>query len=546
MDNGNKIKINKPEVKLFLHGDLLPANAVAPVKYNLVEEYAKTKSKKVSFIFVVLALCVVIVSALTVGLVRFLQERNNSLEVDINVFDDLNLKNLLDVVSRTQASLDQASQEKNQLELELSTKLSQAELKRDSELQLLNSLNSSDVTKREERTAIYQEYESSVAALNSEYQPKIALLEAQMEDYTAQLASFDSTNVEMAQEQEAAINSQRQAFELEKQELVANYDKLVADLVAELEALQAMQLETQAQALTVLSEQHQEEINIFDPVFSDERANAIVNSFQNSENIVSDSIDASLSQESSVVLSNDVLQGSVEEMLLSIENAYSDFNHVANITSSVPWSNSLKEYIQTLSRMANQIGDDILSSSVEIFLEQEEVLKETQLELVAKEQEVAQMLLESEGQMLQLASLQSSFDALQVEFAVVQEKILSYEENVLAYEERILSYEEIMHNYEARVLDYEEIVSAFDERAKQNGDAGYILNVSDQENIRVYISSLFEDSVQEGARAFVLRSGTLLGMVSLSRKGNIFYATPDEGVGELLRVNDVLLLELVE
>ncbi len=536
MDNGNKIRINRPEVKLFLHNDLLPSNIEAPTKYNLTEEYAKTRSKKVSFAATVLVLCIIIVAALMFGLVSFLQERNDTLEVDIEVFNDLNLKNLLDVVSRTQASLDNASQQKNQLELELSTKLAQAKLKRDSETQLLNSLNLDDLEKINERNAINREYENSVASLNAEYQPQIAVLEGQMEDYTAQLASFDSTNVELAQEQEAAINSQRQAFELEKQALIENYDTLVADLVAELEALQAQQLETQAQALSVLSSQHEEELNVFDPVFYDEKANSVVRAYLSSpgraeENVEVESYSFS-SRNYSLPLKDDATRTSFETMLLDINNEYADFNYVADIASTVPWANSLNEYIDALANMANKIGDDIISSSVDIFIAQDVALEESKRVLEEKEQEVMSALAQNEATLVERDGLQLKLDALQSEFNVVQDKVLEYEN--------------LMHGYAEREVEYAQMVSSLDARARQNGDAGYILNVANDERISVYISPLFIDSVQEGTRAFVFRSGNLVGMVSLHRNEETFYAKADEGIAELLRANDVLLLELIQ
>ncbi len=536
MDNGNKIKINRPEVKLFLHNDLLPSNIEAPTKYNLTEEYAKTRSKKVSFAATVLVLCVIIVAALTFGLVSFLQERNDTLEVDIDVFNDLNLKNLLDVVSRTQASLDKTLQQKNQLELELSTKLAQAKLERDSEIQLLNSLNLDDLEKRNERNAINAVYENAVASLHAEYQPQIVVLEGQMEDYTAQLASFDSTNVQLAQEQEAAINSQRQAFELEKQALVENYDMLVADLVSELEALQAQQLETQAQTLSVLSSQHKAELNVFDPVFSDEKANAVVRTFLPSEESIGER--GGLNPYSfsprnySLPLKDDETRASFEAMLQDINNEYNDFNYVAEITSTVPWANSLNEYIAALTNMANKIGDDIISSSVDIFVAQDVALENSKRVLEEKEQEVVAVVAQNEATLLELNDLQHKLDALQSEFNDAQDKVLEYES--------------LMHGYAEREVEYAQMVSALDDRARQNGDAGYILNVANESRISVYISPLFIDSVQDGTRAFVFRTGNLVGMVSLHRSGRNFYAKADEGIAELLRANDVLLLELIQ
>ncbi len=514
MDNGNKIKINKPEVKLFLHGDLLPDNFEVPVKYDLTEEYAKTRSRRPSFAIIVLFLCVAAVTLLTMGLVSFLQDRNNNLEIDIEVFEDLNLKNLLDVVSRTQASLDQVLQEKNQLELEYSTKLDQVRLRRDSELQLLESLKMDDAQRESETQRIGEEYTVSASALYSEYQPQISLLEGQMDDYTKQLASFNSSNVELAQEQESVLNSQRQAFELEKQELVASYDKLVEDLVNELESLQSMQLETQKTALTTLSTQHAAELYALDPIFTDQRAINTVNQYDGTVSTVDFT-----GGNYRIIVEDQNTQAGIDKMLEEANTEYAEFNHVSGIISSVPWQNSLSEYVEALTNMANRVGEDIVRANSVIIRQQENALIKSKEALLLKEQELTQILSENEINEKQLDELQLRLQELQSELAIIQE----------------------------RAVGYQDIINAFDERAKKNGDAGYILNIDDKRNIAVYISPLFIDYVQNGTKAFVHRAeGALVGEITLYKNGNVFYAVENAGAIEDIQVNDILVLELVQ
>ncbi len=514
MDNGNKINISKPEVKLFLHGDLLPDNLEAPKKYDLATEYAKTRSRRPSFIIVVLLLCVGAVTALTIGLASFLQERNNSLKVDIQVFEDLNLKSLLDVVSRTQASLDQVIQEKNLIQVEYSAKLEQVRLRRDSELQLLASLKLDQSEKDNETERIYEEYDSSSSMLYAEFQPQIELLEGQMDDYTKQLASFNTTNVEIAQEQEFILNSQRQAYELEKQELVASYEKLVEDLVTEIDSLQNMQLETQKTALSTLSVQHEKELDVLDPIFTDKNAIATVSRHQ-SEKATIDFLQGNYR----IIVEDELLQSDIDAMLGGLNSEYAEFNYVADIVSSVPWQNSLREYIQALTNMANTVGQDIVRANAQIIKKQEEALQKSQEALLLTEADLADALLIQEQDGKQIAELEILVQDLQADLRSIQENIAVYQD----------------------------IIIAVDERAKANGDAGYILSVSDRRNIPVYISPSFINTVQNGTRAYVYRDGgNLIGLVTINRKGNAFFATPDPETADEIRVNDVLLFELVQ
>ena len=50
MDHDNKVKIQKPEVKLFLPENLYPITKSSPQIYDLEDEYAKTRKNKSFFI----------------------------------------------------------------------------------------------------------------------------------------------------------------------------------------------------------------------------------------------------------------------------------------------------------------------------------------------------------------------------------------------------------------------------------------------------------------------------------------------------------------
>ena len=115
MDNDNKINISKPEVKLFLGDKIVPSDLSAASTYNLEKEFEKAKnnrSYKVSLIIVGMGIFVVLFS---IFFSRYVKIQNEKMKVSVESFDDLNLRRLLDSVSRIENELSLAMAEKKQI-----------------------------------------------------------------------------------------------------------------------------------------------------------------------------------------------------------------------------------------------------------------------------------------------------------------------------------------------------------------------------------------------------------------------------------------------
>ena len=516
MDNGNKIDIDKPEVKLFLQEDLLPARMSAPDLYDLNTEYAKTKSKKISFTAKVLLCCTAVVALLTYGVVFYIQSANSNIKVDIAVFEDLNLKNLLDVVAKTQTKLDQAIKKKNQLEFKLENEIKLVQLEKDSDLQLLDSLRMTALTRKSKEEEINTNFEQQILEINEKYLPQIENLKIQIEDLTAQIASYDSKNVEMAKQQEAAINSQKQAFELEKEAIIAEYDATIENLMDQIEILSTVQFTTQGEAIASLKKQQANELALLDPIFTDEKANEIVSTII--EDILIEEAMQSATEyltkqpaieekskqpEFIINLSDEEFKTHVEAALSEIEKEFADYNYVTELMASVPWMNSLREYIVAITQMTNEIGTNMILGCIEFL--------EAQDELLVKEQSYTKSL---ENEIIELKSNIKNLNREHEETNII-------------------------------LMEYEKVLISLDERARQNGEAGYIINSDDANNIALFISTTHKDSVKDGTSAYVFReSGNLIGTITIKRDGTNIYGVANEEIANILHINDSILLEL--
>ena len=142
MDNDNKINElqeaqTHKEVQLFLKDELKNLSYSKAAQYNLEEEYARTKQHKNRSVVIILCVCAVVVSLLVVGLTLFITSQNRKIKVNIDTFNDLNLRALLNSAGRTESLYASALQAKEMLVSQRDDELNAADQKRENDLYVL-------------------------------------------------------------------------------------------------------------------------------------------------------------------------------------------------------------------------------------------------------------------------------------------------------------------------------------------------------------------------------------------------------------------------
>lgn len=464
MANDNKIKIGKAEVKLFLSNEMLPSENDKPILYDLEAEYAKSKKTKSFFTIWVLLACIVVVVLLTFAVTKYIEYKNNHLSVGIQVFEDLNLKNLLDVVSRTEESMQEVTKKKIQLEAEKQALVLQAEVKKQGDLELLDSLRLSSSERKKREQTINQEYEQEIQSISGKYDSQIDFCSLQIEELQVQLSSYDKKNVEMAQQQEAALNSQLQVFQLEKAEMEAQHQEKITDLQNQMATMQQQMVESRNASLNALTVQYESEIEKLDPVLDYPIANQIISDVANFNTMMFDSSQFKLS------ISDEATVAQAQNFLGKIGKDFENFNYIGNLFQSVNWHNSLKDYSKTVINLANSIGIETVNAAIEL-LQSQEARFQQEKESYAHEK---------------TSALQQSN------------------------------------------AEYEKIYSAFETMALNNNHMGYILDLSDSSCMLTYVIDSLKNKVQEGTRASVVDSqGNIVGQGNLLAKGDFIYIVPD-------------------
>ena len=174
MDNDIKITTNEQrhkDVLLFLQEELEPLKLRnSASSYNLEKEYEKTKKNKSFYVPVLLIGSLLVVVLLSLIMTITIEKADKDIRVNVEEFDDVNLKNLIDTVARTQDQYENAVKNKVQIERQMNSELNTALDKREGDIvtvQSLNLRNKKDEAARIE--AIKKTYDDTVKQIRASY-----------------------------------------------------------------------------------------------------------------------------------------------------------------------------------------------------------------------------------------------------------------------------------------------------------------------------------------------------------------------------------------
>ncbi|MBO5116506.1 MAG: hypothetical protein J6C25_03275, partial [Treponema sp.] len=268
MDNDIKIAENQTnsktheEVLLFLNDELQHIQQTSELQsYNLEEEYAKTKKHKSPFTYIVLAICFLCVGGIALIMNAVISKHNSEIAVNLQVFDDLNLRTLLDSVSKVQNSYDDAVQRKLAVVSKMEQELAQVQAQKDNEIFLLDSLKVPEKEKEKRISEIENEYKVQTAAVHQEYDSQILTIESEIETFAEQLAEFDNVKVESARKQEKAFEAERQIYEMEKLKIKNDYELRINDLNPSMSDMQKKHDEELRNSIKQLNTVHKTELS---------------------------------------------------------------------------------------------------------------------------------------------------------------------------------------------------------------------------------------------------------------------------------------------
>ena len=370
---GNDNKINQTndqrhkEVLLFLNDELNRLQTVNSANsYDLEKEYAKTKKNRSMFSTLLLTGSMLVVFLLAWGITAYINSKNQEITVNLSEFEGLNVKNLLDSVSKVQANYDAAMKNKTNIISDRDVAIRKAEEKRDSELFLIDSLNLDDKKEIQARKdAVLEEYENSIALVKQVYDPQIVLADNELADYKKQLDEYDTAKLEAARQQEQALDSERRVHRLEMDKLAKEYEVRIAELQDSYARERKDNSEQIRRQVSEVSQKYIREIDMLDPDLTKTSAQGIVNTVNAKE--------AQPFDYEKFVEENGLEDETLVIGLISFQKNYNQFNSVQEPFEKIPYKKSAPSYFKASKNIVENMGSVFEDTALKVAGEKQEL-----------------------------------------------------------------------------------------------------------------------------------------------------------------------------
>ena len=373
MGNDNKISkasVNTEqrhkEVLLFLNEELNRLQTgKASESYNLEKEYEKTKKNRSLFSFLILFISLAVVFLIAWGITAGINKQNEEITVNLQEFEGLNIKNLLDSVSKVQANYDAAMKNKTNIISDRDVALHKAEEKRDSDLFLIDSLSLEKPEADKRKKTVYEEYEQAVALVNEVYDPQLVLADNELAEYKRQLDEYDTAKLEAARQQEQALDSERRVHQLEMDKLSGEYEKRIAELQDSIAKERKNNSDQMRRSVTEVSQKYIAEIDQLDPDLTLTSAQGIVNTI-NAQEYEAFDYEAFLQE-------NEIQDDTVETGLAMFQQNYNKYLTVQEPFENIPYKKSAPAYIKASKNLVDNMGSVFEDTALKMAGEKQEL-----------------------------------------------------------------------------------------------------------------------------------------------------------------------------
>ena len=374
MDNTDKIntEITHSEVSLFLGDEVKKLSQKKIDRYNLQEEYAKTSKNKAFFLRIALAICLLFIVVGSLAIAGVITRINHGISININSFDDLNLRILLNSAERVQSLYDNAVRAKQMLELEQEDALVQAELKRKMDLytiQMVRSVTPGDEL-RISMVSLEKDYMATVKKIQDEYGQKLAEAEADIIKYKKQLDDYNERKRSAPQDENTAIDSTKQLHELEIASIRKQYENKISQLYVQLAEQQRKAAQKQKAAVEQVRDTHQAKINLLDPKAreQDSEQDKIIQDAGITKEISSLALWKTIDELSFDALDYTDLFSSTQFSMSVRDTQLTllELSQLAERFKQIPMENSIKDYVPAMLIQTYRIADSLAEGGAEL------------------------------------------------------------------------------------------------------------------------------------------------------------------------------------
>ena len=232
MGNDDEIKqLIRHESESFLKHALVQSKGSMAL-YDVDTEFGKTRHNKSFVVIGATALTILILAVAAVLVTRTIEQGVARAPIDIGVFEDLNLKDILDSSKRNQNDLTRAKLELSQLDDDLKSGLGAADRDYQAAVESIQALNLGKTEESQRmaeaaiaRDATKQKLSSSHTAAAAKKREEIAAIQKRIDEY-------DSRSLAQAKQQQATLANERTAFDIEQNQQAQLFQSRIAEMEA--------------------------------------------------------------------------------------------------------------------------------------------------------------------------------------------------------------------------------------------------------------------------------------------------------------------------
>lgn len=363
MDNDNKIDneylSESKEVSLFLAEELIPLKKRKVVTtYNLENEYAKTKKNHNISIWIIMTLTIAVVCLTTMGIVSSMTEKNENVRVSLNTFEDLNMRNLFDALSKTQDLYEKASKAKAELQASFDNRMAHAKRIRDVDIENLKKMKLSKKQRQEKEAAIRSTFNKTINKIHTDLDEQLKAAEIELKQYEEQLKSFDSENIEKAQTWEKEMDSQRQVHEIEKNKLTEEYENMLSEMKKQMLDNQEHSYQERKTAVNDLTNHYEAIIAKLDPVIKD---SSVTDAIENNAGLAAGTNLSLEAVTQNVTFTDEVYDNELSEL----KRKYDQYAVLNSILQKIPFANGMAKVVDTENQLIYNMTYSIAKTGAE-------------------------------------------------------------------------------------------------------------------------------------------------------------------------------------
>ena len=366
---GNKMQNTEQrhkEVLLFLNDELNRLQTVnAANSYDLEKEYAKTKNNKSPFVFLLLFISILVVVLASWAITAGINKQNEEITVNLQEFEGLNVKNLLDSVSKVQANYDTAMKNKMNIISDRDIALNKAEEKRDSDIFLIDSLNLDKADADKRKATVMEEYENAVALVAQVDDPQLVLADNELAEYKKQLDEYDTAKLEAARKQEQALDSERRVHQLEIDKISKDYENRIQEIQNSIAEERKNNAEQIRNAVTEVSQKYTKEIAQLDPDLRKDKMKYLVDLLS--------SLDSEAFDALAFAKENGIEDESLIKGLGEFQSRYEQYNSVREPMEAIPYKNTMPAYLKTTKNLVETMGKAFEDTALKVSEEKQQL-----------------------------------------------------------------------------------------------------------------------------------------------------------------------------